>query len=58
MANLALLMPLIEKWEGGYAYDPDDRAAQLSRGSHWKHGKKQATTSTVTASSIWMIYAW
>lgn len=40
MANLALLMPLIEKWEGGYAYDPDDPGGPTFKGITLETWKK------------------
>lgn len=39
MANIALLVPIIQKWEGGYVFDPDDPGGHTFMGitlTTWK----------------------
>jgi len=46
MANIALLVPIIQKWEGGYVFDPDDPGGHTFMGITLKTWKKAGYDKT------------
>lgn len=46
MANIALLVPIIQKWEGGYVFDPDDPGGHTFMGITLKTWQKAGYDKT------------